>query len=50
MVDKTKFIIKEPRQLNSNDFDLQFYISSGDVDLNTTYYAFIVPLDMYDAV
>lgn len=50
IVDKSKFIVKEPRSSNSDTFDLEFYLSSEDVDLYTTYYAFIVPLDMYDMV
>ena len=48
-VDFSKIIMKEVTpEANAND--IKFNISSSDVDANTIYYGFILPIDSYDWV
>jgi hypothetical protein len=48
-VDVSKIIMKKV-ELSDNDENVNFVISSSDVDPNTVYYGFISPADMFDVV
>ena len=48
-VDVSKIIMKKI-ELNDNDGDVKFEISSNDVDSSMAYYGFISPADMFDVV
>jgi hypothetical protein len=46
-VDVSRIIMKEVIP-DPNAGDVKFNISSSDVDANTVYYGFILPIDSYD--
>ena len=48
-VDTWKIIIKETT-IDDSASDVKFVISSADVDSNTAYYGFVLPIDIYDGV